>query len=537
MVTGAKVHLLREKDNTEAEHAADTTKGYFPGGWTKSPSPMAGPTRTGTHDGTFPTRSSMAQALHHRERSCSQGSVGSASRAGQGPVSPYAPASKASESAYDPLTPTYSVAASDAIPRGYVAHALNACVQVDSQWDSMREPQEWGDGGEYDESWPAMHKRFRKALAGLLNWYAQNDPVAAPDGPSDTAEGEADDEELIVVIITHGAGCSALLSAISGQPMLAQFKVTSLSMAVKRDNPRLPSQSSPIARRPSMTDVGIANEYELPLIASDDHLIDRSSTSRPTPIAMKPSLESRRRFGSSPLIDTSNATTSGLPDGLTPGTPRNSALGSIRRTQPGSSSRSLSSPLGFQATPSKGLWSAYPFPPVVPEELSEGRTSPGADMVNNFSQHKRPANVKASESSNNNEIPSNGALLNRDQDNTAVGNGFDKFFTDWTNSNRNTAKSDKGGPRITTNGAAHYSNGASNNTPSRGNEEENDRVPALPSGLGRTLSQNSTNGLWSPKPTPSGALNPWGPPNLDDITERDHKSKRRWTVTQRDWNE
>ena len=60
--------------------------------------------------------------------------------------------------AYIPPSPMYAISSSDPIPGGYVAHARDACVEVDYQWDSMRSPQNWGDGGEFGEEWSSMRK-------------------------------------------------------------------------------------------------------------------------------------------------------------------------------------------------------------------------------------------------------------------------------------------------------------------------------------------------------------------------------------------
>lgn len=61
--------------------------------------------------------------------------------------------------AYIPPSPMYAISSFDSIPPGYVAHARDACVEVDYQWDSMRSPMNWGDGGEYGEEWSSMRER------------------------------------------------------------------------------------------------------------------------------------------------------------------------------------------------------------------------------------------------------------------------------------------------------------------------------------------------------------------------------------------
>lgn len=553
MVKGAKSDLLREDDHVEVHHNASNSQGYFPGGWAKTPTASTIMNRTGTHDSAFPTMSSLAQALQHRERSSSQSSVGiHTPRFGQRGVSPFSSTHKIPDGIYDPPVPTYAVSPSEAIPRGYVAHAAKACVNVDYHWDSMHEPQQWGDGGEYGDSWPAMHKRFRKGLAGLMSWYAENGPAENP------KEEEDDDEELVVVIVTHGAGCVALLTAITGQPMVLPVGVASLSMATRRKEVLSQSQSPPIQRRPSLVDLCMANEYELSLIASDDHLrtLDPSGTPEPSPVTARPTLQSRRRFGSSHLSQDFSNTSKHSEQRE----PVNSSLGSIRRTQVwGPSSRSLSNPLSKQVSPSPGLWSGTLSPP--PQPASEGRRnpSPGADMVSNFRQHTPPLKEK----------PVNAAQPNGNAPNGTTSNSKDKTNNP-SNTYTNTPTSPKSNPQpihsldgTSTNGASATSSAVSDTSspPSTSikpttttltlntnidthleKKEENDDVPPLPSGLGRTLSQNSagqnsSTGLWSPKPSPTpGVPNLWGSPRLakDDITERSHELKRRWTMSRGD---
>lgn len=59
---------------------------------------------------------------------------------------------------YIPPSPMYAISSQDSIPPGYVAHARDACVEVDYQWDSIRVPLNWGNGGEYGEEWSSMRE-------------------------------------------------------------------------------------------------------------------------------------------------------------------------------------------------------------------------------------------------------------------------------------------------------------------------------------------------------------------------------------------
>lgn len=500
MVAGAKADLLRRGEYVEVQHNVHNSQGHFPGGWVKSPGPSAATSRRNTQDGGFHTMGSLAQALPHRERASSQGSVSShSSRTSHRGTSALSTAHNVPDHIYDPPVPSYAVSPADPIPRGYVAHARDACIEVDFQWDSMRLPQEWGDGGEYGDEWSTMHKRFRKGLAGMMAWYKEHGATASKDkypgfiySPSrETGHHASDpgpikdnvveeDEDVVLILVTHGAGCNALLGAISNQPVLLDVGMASLSMAVRREEPRKPSITAlPTTRRPSVVDVGMSNEYEMKMLASVDHLrpgVDPTKLPQPysPAIVSSPSLEYRRRFTGS------NTTNSPIDSPFTlgdPWKPINSALGSMRRSSSsGSSSRYLSNNLGGSTSPSMGLWSG--LRPPTRENSSEGRRSPGHDMVLNFREHK-PADT------------------NNTKDNTI-------------------------------NGSAASTNGDNN----ADKKEENDDVPPLPSSLGRNNSQIS-HGLWGPKQkTTSNGL--WGPPKWEELAEREKGHKRRWTVSERD---
>lgn len=75
----------------------------------------------------------------------------------------------------------------------------------------------FGHSGEYGERWRTMYSRFSEGLSNMIASYS---------GP---ATGDS-----VIVIVTHGAGSNALVGAISGKPMLADFGLASLSVAVPR---------------------------------------------------------------------------------------------------------------------------------------------------------------------------------------------------------------------------------------------------------------------------------------------------------------
>lgn len=124
-------------------------------------------------------------------------------------------------------------------------------VVVDWTWDSLK----LGGGGEYGEEWGSMHERFNRGLSRLLQFY-QNDSTT-------TAKEEGD---TVVILVTHGAGCNALLGALTRKPVLTDIPVSSLSMAVLRPNTPTLSTSSQF-------------EYELLLQAGTTHLASSTVTS------------------------------------------------------------------------------------------------------------------------------------------------------------------------------------------------------------------------------------------------------------------
>jgi len=519
MVAGAKSALLRRGEHIEVQPSAPSSKGYFPGGWVKNNASSAVASRTNTENGTFPTMGSLAQALPRRERSGSHGTLlRQRSRSRDSPAS-VASAHSPSDRLYHPPIPSYAVSPADPIPRGYVNHARDACVNIDFQWDSMREPQEWGDGGDFGEEWSTMHKRFRKGLAGMMEWYREHGwappqdsfpgftfsqrpalPKHAATDPGPLSNGQVDDsedEELVLVLVTHGAGCNALLGAITNQPVLIDVGLAALSMAVLRDQPRKHSVPTIFARRSSVVDPGMADTYEMKLLASTDHLrpgVDPSKVPQPLSpsVVSSPSLEYRRRFGGSSGSNTP-ISQADSPFSLGPSARGwNSSLGSIRRTSTsGSIPKLQSSNLAGSSSPTggSGLWTGA-LRSVSFDKMSDGRSSPGADMVANFQNSfpKPMSNPTHAKTSSSSSIP---AVDGSSSPKPTPSNGVEDM-----------EKDDDIGPL---------------------------RSPKLPGTLGRTNSQ-SGGGLWTPK-TQAAGNGLWGPPRLDEVYEHGRGPKRRWTVS------
>ncbi|KAI8935228.1 hypothetical protein NX059_007817 [Plenodomus lindquistii] len=526
MVAGAKADLLRRGDQIQ-EMAANSTKGHFPGGWggkavgsnAKAQSPQVSATGT--------ARSSLAQASAFRERSSSDASAltlqRTRSREAPTSLSPPQAHDATPGRAYEPPAPTYSVAPSDPIPRGYVAHAQDACIQVDFQWDSMRPPQDWGDGGEYGDEWSTMHKRFRRGISGMMEWYGVHGaeppqehipgfmfkvlsnkpspppvsrPAADPVSSLDASMDNDDDEELILILVTHGAGCNALLGAMSNQPVLIDVGLASLSMAVRRETPRKPPVPTIHERRLSVADPGMSETYDMKLLASVDHLrpgVDPSkppqaqSQSRSPAVINSPSLESRRRPAGS------SSTNSPIDSPSSVGEPHrswNSSLGSVRRTtSTGSRSMYTSSfsTASGAASPS-GLWSGARTP--ANGIGSDGSASPGTDFVvgsNLYQSKPKPQPRRTEEVAN---IPN-------------------------------------------VDGAAE-SPIPLTKLDSKEERETGDTVAPLVKTHDRKTSSTTSGGLWGAKAQPKAVQGLWGPPRLDDVYEHGRGPKRRWTVTERE---
>ncbi|KAK9447942.1 uncharacterized protein V1518DRAFT_419271 [Limtongia smithiae] len=88
-----------------------------------------------------------------------------------------------------------------------------------------------GRAGEYGERWRAMYERFSDGLASLVSLYG--------DSASPSVLDLSTNLDVVLVLVTHGAGCNALVGALSGAPILAEFGIASLSVAVphKRHGP------------------------------------------------------------------------------------------------------------------------------------------------------------------------------------------------------------------------------------------------------------------------------------------------------------
>ena len=346
MVTGAKAGLLKRGDysqiTAEAPHLSGSS---FPRGWGS----IVDPDENGH----------PAQKLPIRGHSGGHG-LGSSRGIGTGKAKPLLIDTRTDRLHYVAPTPTYAVSSSDPIPPGYVSYARDACVEVDYQWDSMREHQDWGGGSEYGEEWGMMHKRCRGALQKMLSWYKDEaaDPSPQPDDSM---------IETVLVLVSHGAACNALIGALTDRPILMDVSMASLTLAVRKDgvddSPRSSSVTMPgDGPRPRhRASILIAQHYDLKLIASTDHLrapgslarsVFRSTSTSPTQ-----SLRRYRHQASAGLAD------EGTFSERTVRSSFSSTLGSILRVSQPASPMSLrgcpTTPgaAAGAATPSSKLWS------------------------------------------------------------------------------------------------------------------------------------------------------------------------------------
>lgn len=272
MVAGAKANLLREKHRPIEKDSVSLGKpamGNFPGGWGGGTVEANAMTSNDDDDGPLTRLSGLNRSLPRLNRSSSHSSAGTLAHRSVQQVS----ADAVNNSGYVSPVPSYAISPSASIPSGYVAYAKDSCVDVDYKWDSMRRPHEWGDGGQYGEEWSSMHKRFRRGLQQMILWYGQHDiERLAPMGEEPNTltrldKENEDDVDIVLILVTHSAGCNALMGALTNQPVLLDAGMASLTMAVR--SPEEPNSRSPepllsgSRRRRSSIDLGLSELFEV----------------------------------------------------------------------------------------------------------------------------------------------------------------------------------------------------------------------------------------------------------------------------------
>jgi len=403
MVAGAKADLLRT-EQLDLLQPNTSAPGHFPGGWNligSSADDTSARHLSPSNGDAFSNLSKLSQTLPLRDRASSHNGVGGIGsrrihKSSKGVCSSFSH----SKAAYSAPIPTYAISASEPIPRGYVAHARDACIDVDLQWDSMREPQNWGDGGEYGEEWSAMHKRFRHGLHKAVSWYKEHTVAEHPHVEEDAYGGSAIEDEddydydLVLVFVTHGAGCNALIGALTNQPVLIDVGMASLTMALRKEEAEsglgetdgIATNVTAPHRIRSSVDLGLSKEYELQILASSEHLrstseaVSVSALQSPKLVPHIPEYRARQKPSSQSFED-------GLKSRLSmreATRPVNSALGSIRRSSTMSSSSrrydsaspSRTSNGGSGSASATGLWSRTPTTPASLDGVSDLSTSP-----------------------------------------------------------------------------------------------------------------------------------------------------------------
>lgn len=506
MLASAKANLLRKEDYSNnpnfASYSLANNTGPAPR-WGQSPTPA-------TPDENVSNVSSLAEALRRAGRSDSVTSVTSngESRLLTG-------------GAYIAPSPAYAISHNAEIPNGYVPHARDNCCDIDYQWDSMRGKLDWGDGGELGEEWTSMHQRFRKGLQKLVDWYATAENPAdmvtkerRKEGITNetTAEDDEDVEvEPVVIIVSHGAGCNALIGAITHKPVLTDVGLASLTEAdrksdtieVNERSSRVTEASSTVAHPSGL--VAIHENYDMKLFASTEHLSSTRTTRSPSTTAtVNPASRGRlsNAFASSPL--SGNGGLFSLDGSASRSASATANLNSARRDSGSSSQPSgrialnmngisgggitvgsgVTSFLRQSSTTAGGggLWSPLRNNLEAPDDDDD-------NFLPNFSGFDPPASTststpKAEESAKPADRPltpekARNDLINRDRSESMVS------------------------PRSVISGPNHH-------------DEERESISALPQ-LG-----SGHGGLWgSPRPL------------ADDISRDLSSPKRRWTVTER----
>jgi len=183
-----------------------------------------------------------------------------------------------------------------------------------------------------------------------------------------------------LILVTHGAGCNALIGALTNQPVLLDVGMASLTMAVRKPNvgdmrPKI-NQFSRKSRRGSI-DLGIADDYTVELTASTEHLRAASNPlGTPSPRLDVSLFAANRRPSGSPFLEVREQS-------------------SMRFGMANNKHRSASGSHGLR-----------PYHPVLPSRLSSGLW--GSESIGSYSN--------ISESSDSDSMPkfNRGAPIPRD---------------------------------------------------------------------------------------------------------------------------
>ena len=424
MMAGAKANLLREKPHrTEAANSKKPASGNFPGGWGGGSANANA--STNNDEGPLTGMSGLNRSLPRLNRSSSHSSAGSlAHRSFQGPLKDLESASSAD--GYVSPIPSYAISPSAPIPLGYVAHAKDACLEIDYKWDSMRPPQLWPDGGQFGEEWISMHRRFRRGLQQMILWYQQVNAMttsaAMDEGFADfsSLDSEADeDTDTVLVLVTHSAGCNALIGALTNQPVLLDAGMASLTMAVRRPNTdnlarHSPEPTSPGSqRRRSSIYLGISEDHEVKIIASTEHLRGGTTTPSRRSTGVLPS-HLPERYRSASLASTGSSFSS-ADGGSTSELDGIDGVSGLQRSASAATPRSnglWSKPTSSSST---GLWNkpAIVASPTIVEQKSVHKDSPLRQSLTNkdMATTKQTVETAQKPATGENDVPEGGSGL------------------------------------------------------------------------------------------------------------------------------
>lgn len=396
MVASSKAYLLHRGDSLNLTHTTNRPsagQGNFPGGWHSGSATSSKSLHAGD-DTALTEPSSLSRPMPRLGRASSH-SLGSSPKQNDLTFNTRAERSQSPESpTYVPPIPSYAISPSQPIPSGFVSHARDACVNVDNLWDSLRPPLEWGSGGEYGEEWSAMHKRFRKGLNDMICWYRSHEgsetlnpikddsPESSDSNNEDPGDCDDNDTDTVLILVTHGAGCNALIGALTSQPVLLDVGMASLTMAVRKSvaykkvsSPQSENApASPSRRRRSLIDRGISEDYEVKLTASTDHLRAGSPFLAGPKPQRTPSLPTREkspyRYERPGFPDPSHAKFSPTTEGFDRDIPATDIFGALQRSATD------------VVRSSGGLWS-MPVPKQVDNGVEKEDHYPGVQMSQN----------------------------------------------------------------------------------------------------------------------------------------------------------
>lgn len=164
---------------------------------------------------------------------------------------------------------------SESIPQGIIDQARIRYVEVDSQWDSTKEPLLCGNGGELGEDWSSMHQRLTTGLRRLLKWHTNEESHnLEPSGATSVLSTEDYKSDTVLIIVTHGAACNALIGAFTNQPVVIDVDTSSFTAFVRKEGVNEEPSKYPTTLRTdlSTSPCDLSDIYDLKLLAATQHL-------------------------------------------------------------------------------------------------------------------------------------------------------------------------------------------------------------------------------------------------------------------------